>query len=183
MAAADACLEYTETPSPFSARALEVVGELFALEVDALALLVVPAEMPVRRLVWELRQLGVPARGLNVQDDASSVLRPHSPDGARLLVATEATTRGLDLWGLSHVFVYGVPLGRRRVDSFVHLAGRVGRRGGRRARGTVVTVAMGREKATAVAGVPARLVKEEVDALGRMYRAAGIRPVRHVLYE
>lgn len=86
--------------------------------------------------------MGVNAHGLDLLVDGRG--RSHLLQGAgtgeetpTLLVSTIATTRGLDLPALSHVFILGIPEGPkvtgRAVDAYVHLAGRVGRfgRGGR----------------------------------------------------
>ena len=58
-----------------------------------------------------------------------------------MLVGTTATTRGIDLDGLTHVFIIGIPEGPqvngKSVDAYVHLAGRVGRFG---KTGRVITV-------------------------------------------
>jgi Helicase conserved C-terminal domain len=100
--------------------------------VPRLGLVVIPSSGPVNRAVYELRRLGVNAQGLNVEDKI---------DRATLLVATTASTRGLDLDGLTHVFIVGIPEGPqvngRSVDAYVHLAGRVGRFG---SVGRVITV-------------------------------------------
>jgi len=81
--------------------------------------------------------MGVNAHGLDLQDEKrGKAYLLNKGDAVRanptLLVATLATTRGLDLPDLTHVFVLGVPEGRA-VDAYLHLAGRVGRfgRGGK----------------------------------------------------
>jgi len=59
-----------------------------------------------------------------------------------MLVSTPATTRGLDLPELTHVFMLGLPKGRR-ADAYLHIAGRVGRFG---RQGKVITVVDEREE-------------------------------------
>jgi superfamily II DNA/RNA helicase len=183
--------EYLDSPSPFEAAALEVVAEIFALECRRLALLVLPAEMPVKRAVWELRQLGVEARGLDVRSDRRQLLSSLRLGQSKqeLLVSTEASTRGLDIWGLSHVFIYGAPQGYRRVDQYLHLAGRVGRVGRGRAtsKGKVVSVVVERDANSAAeaqeAGISARLIgRDEVKELTHVYSKLGIRPTRYESY-
>ena len=120
------------TPSPFSPSVLETIAPCFALDVPKLGLLVIPSSGPVNRTVYELRRLGVNAKGLNYEN----VL-----DKATLLVGTTATTRGIDVDGLTHVFIIGIPEGLqvngKSVDAYIHLAGRVGRFG---KTGRVITV-------------------------------------------
>ena len=112
------------TPSPFSPNVLEAIATCFALDVPRLGLLVIPSSAPVNRAVYELRRLGVNAQGSHFEN----IL-----DKATLLVGTTATTRGLDLDGLTHVFIIGIPEGPqvngKSVDAYIHLAGRVGRFG------------------------------------------------------
>lgn len=124
--------EYEKTPSPFNPIVFEAIASCFALDVPRLALLVIPSSAPVNRTVYELRRLGVNAQGLNFENIV---------DKACLLVGTTATTRGIDLDGLTHVFIIGIPEGPqvngKSVDTYIHLAGRVGRFGNR---GRVITV-------------------------------------------
>jgi primosomal protein N' len=122
--------EFGSTRSALNAATLEAIATVFALEVPNLALLVLPANGPVQRVVQELRTLGVDARELDLR-------RKEVPQGGAenpsLLVGTLATSRGLDLPELTHVFLVGMLEGRavdgRAVDSYVHVAGRVGRFG------------------------------------------------------
>ena len=111
---------------------LEAIASCFALDVPKLGLLVIPSSGPVNRTVYDLRRLGVNAQGLNFENII---------DKATLLVGTTATTRGIDLDGLTHVFIMGIPGGPqvngKSVDAYTHLAGRVGRFGNT---GRVVTV-------------------------------------------
>lgn len=116
-----------DTPSPFNPVALEAIAAAFALDVPAFALLVLPSSAPVRRAVHELQSLGVNAQGLDMLDGRVRTADP------TLLVATLATTRGLDLPSLTHVFVLGIPEGPAvsglTVDAYLHVSGRVGRFG------------------------------------------------------
>jgi ATP-dependent RNA helicase DeaD len=43
-----------------------------------------------------------------------------------MIVCTTATSRGVDIPGLTHIFIHGVP---DTPDTYLHLAGRVGRCG------------------------------------------------------
>jgi hypothetical protein len=121
---------------------LETIATCFALDVPRVAMLVVPASAPVHTFVSELRDLGVNAHGLDLlaEDRGRAHLLRGPSDVAvpnpTLLVATEASTRGIDLPELSHVFLLGIPEGRK-ADSYLHMAGRVGRFG---RGGQVVTV-------------------------------------------
>ena len=134
-------LEYTATASPFNPISLEAVAAVFGSDVPTAALLVIPSSAPVKRAVYELRGMGVNAHCLDLQ---------HAVGGHRakptLLVATVATTRGLDLPSLTHVFVLGLLEGTastgRGVDSYLHISGRVGRFG--RA-GKVISIVEGTE--------------------------------------
>lgn len=126
-------LEFDKTPSPFNPANLEAITTAFALDVPSSGLLVIPSSAPVKRTVYELRLMGVNAHELDLLkhkvSDGGDVRRANPT----LLVATLATTRGLDLPGLTHVFVLGIPEGPsvtgRSVDAYLHLAGRVGRFG------------------------------------------------------
>jgi superfamily II DNA/RNA helicase len=133
---------YDNTPSPFNPVALETVAAAFALDVPAAALLVLPSSAPVRRAVYELQSLGVNAQGLDMLGHRERTADP------TLLVATLATTRGLDLPELTHVFVLGIPEGPavtgRTVDAYLHVSGRVGRFG---RCGRVVSVVEGADEA------------------------------------
>ncbi|KAF8807699.1 P-loop containing nucleoside triphosphate hydrolase protein [Phlegmacium glaucopus] len=135
---ADECYDedYEKTPSPFNSNVFETIATGFAFDVPRLALLVIPSSAPVNRAVYELRRLGVNAHGLNLKDEVNIL------DKATMLVGTIATTRGVDLDGLTHVFIVGIPEGPqvtgKSVDAYVHLAGRVGRLNGRE--GRVITV-------------------------------------------
>lgn len=122
-------------PQPFSPAVLETVAATFALDVPRAALLVLPAGSNVRTAVDDLCGLGVHAQGLDLRTEEhgtrAHLLQPGSNTAlARptLLVATLSTTRGIDLPALSHVFVLDVDA-ERLVDTYVHVAGRVGRFG------------------------------------------------------
>ncbi|KAH9937180.1 P-loop containing nucleoside triphosphate hydrolase protein [Fomitopsis serialis] len=127
---------------PFSPHLLEAVAEVFALDVPRLALLVLPASAPVLEVIGELRKLGVNAQGMNVLEDEAggTYLTQDAPEDATenptMLVSTLATTRGLDLPSITHVFILGLPKDRPG-DAYMHAAGRVGRFG---RSGKVITV-------------------------------------------
>jgi hypothetical protein len=138
--------EFMNTASPFNPNTLEAIATAFALDVPSIALLVLPASAPVQRAVYELRGMGVNAQGLDLMMDGKG--RGHLLNGGAedvenptLLVSTLATTRGLDLPELTHVFILGILEGRavdgRTLDTYLHLAGRVGRFG---RKGKVITM-------------------------------------------
>ncbi|KAG6878655.1 hypothetical protein C0993_001178 [Termitomyces sp. T159_Od127] len=142
----DIAEKYKGTPTPFNPNVMEAIATAFALDVPSVALLVLPSSSPVQRAVHELREMGVNAHGLDLltgEKGRSHLLRGdgNGQENPTLLVSTLATTRGLDLPELTHVFIMGIPDGPkvngRTIDGYVHLAGRVGRfgRGGK-----VVTV-------------------------------------------
>lgn len=124
---------FADSRSPFHATALEAIAATFALEVPRVALLVLPASASVRRAVYELRNLGVNAHGLDVHDAESGgsfLLRKGiaPAENPTLLVSTMATTRGMDLPDLTHVFLLGVA-DTLTPGEYLHVAGRVGRFG------------------------------------------------------
>ncbi|TFK30762.1 P-loop containing nucleoside triphosphate hydrolase protein [Coprinopsis marcescibilis] len=128
--------EYGQTSSPFNPNMLEAIATTFALDVPLCALLVLPASASVTRAIWELSELGINARSMDLQKKHWEV--GSSSEDPVLLVGTLATTRGVDLPELSHVFLYGLPdakgkVNGQSVDTYLHVAGRVGRfgRGGR----------------------------------------------------
>jgi superfamily II DNA/RNA helicase len=137
-----------QAPPVFTPGMLEAVASAFALDVPNIALLVVPATTPVRRVIFELNQLGVNAHGLDLVDNEAgrahllSKNRDIPDENPTLLVSTLATTRGIDFPGLTHVFLLGLPEGRAG-DVYQHVAGRVGRFG---RRGKVITIVEGRRE-------------------------------------
>jgi late competence protein required for DNA uptake (superfamily II DNA/RNA helicase) len=88
--------------------------------------------------VYDLRKLAVNAFPFDLSTNMggkSHLLRSSRDtflDNPTLLVSTAATTRGVDLPELSHVFILGVAQ-NRPLDSYLHMSGRVGRfgRGGK----------------------------------------------------
>ncbi|KAF9523605.1 P-loop containing nucleoside triphosphate hydrolase protein [Crepidotus variabilis] len=130
--------KYDSTESPFNPISMEAIASAFAVDVPSVGLLVIPSSAPLQRAVYELRTMGVNAHGLDLLKERrgkdyllqNADVRRANPT---LLVATLATTRGLDLPTLTHVFVLGVPEGPsvtgRTVDAYLHIAGRVGRFG------------------------------------------------------
>ncbi|KAG2154732.1 P-loop containing nucleoside triphosphate hydrolase protein [Suillus clintonianus] len=137
-----------QAPPVFTPGMLEAVASAFALDVPNIALLVVPATTSVRRVIFELNQLGVNAHGLDLVDNEAGRAHLLSKNGdipdenPTLLVSTLATTRGIDFPALTHVFLLGLPE-ERAGDVYQHVAGRVGRFG---RRGKVITVLEGRRE-------------------------------------
>ncbi|KAL1748521.1 P-loop containing nucleoside triphosphate hydrolase protein [Schizophyllum fasciatum] len=123
--------------SPYNPDVMEAVATAFALDVPSVALLVVPTSANVKRAVYDLRELGVNARPLDLaQQRALLTETQEAKSNPVMLVSTLAAIRGLDLPDLTHVFILGVLEGEivpRATDAYVHIAGRVGRsgRGGR----------------------------------------------------
>ncbi|TDL28719.1 P-loop containing nucleoside triphosphate hydrolase protein [Rickenella mellea] len=111
---------------------MEAIATVFALEVSSIALLVLPPSNPVRRAIQELRDLGVNAHSLDFTIDQGGRGQLATRVGKRasteplLLVAATASTRGIDIPELSHVFILGAP---SSADEFEHIAGRVNRFG------------------------------------------------------
>jgi hypothetical protein len=125
------------------------------LTCPAAALLVLPSSAPVKRAVHELRTMGVNAHGLDLLSHRQRTADP------TLLVATLATTRGLDLPSLTHVFVLGIPegpvvSGRQWMHTFMS-SGRVGRFG---RRGKVISVVEEAEAAK-MAGFSEQLARNQ----------------------
>ncbi|PPQ62986.1 hypothetical protein CVT24_006092, partial [Panaeolus cyanescens] len=97
--------EYERTKSPFDANVMETIATCFALDVARMGLVVLGSSEPVGRAVYELRQLGVDAHGLEYWKGAEF----NSGSKGKLLVGTVATTRGIDFGELGHVFIVGLP--------------------------------------------------------------------------
>ncbi|KAH9898104.1 P-loop containing nucleoside triphosphate hydrolase protein [Cubamyces lactineus] len=167
----------TDVPPQLNPDALEAVAAAFAIDVPSVALLVLPSDASVQRVVNELSSYGVNARPLDVVKDKSG--RAHLmrqdldaiAENPTLLVATLASTRGLDLPELKHVFILGV-LDNGAVDSYLHVAGRVGRfgRGGK-----VISVVAERHTVQSKNGK--KVVRDEPKMMLSLLRKAGIRPV------
>ncbi|KAK7468784.1 hypothetical protein VKT23_003285 [Stygiomarasmius scandens] len=146
--------KFSMLPSPFNQNALEAVAATFALDVPSVALLTIPSDASIHRAVYDLRALGVNAHGMNllVENQGKSHLLHGGAEKFRstptLLVATPATIRGIDLPELSHVFILGVrPLQERAttaLDTYIHVAGRVGRFG---RKGKVVSIVTDEQEA------------------------------------
>ena len=154
------------------------MAEAFALDVPRLALFVLPASAPVREIIGELRKLGVNAQGLDVLNDEAggAYLTQKAPEevteNPTLLVSTLATTRGLDLPSLTHVFILGLPEDRPG-DAYMHAAGRVGRFG---RSGKVITVIEERKRVTSRKGQ-----KRWIDPPARLrtvFKVMGVAPTQ-----
>jgi superfamily II DNA/RNA helicase len=129
--------------------------------------------------VHELRGLGVNAHSLDLL--VANRGRTHLLQGATevseenpvMLVSTVATTRGLDLPELTHVFILGIPRGRR-ADTYLHIAGRVGRFG---REGKVITIVEEREEERKEDGTLAR-ARDEPKRMMTLLREIGIVPTQ-----
>lgn len=179
--------EYGRTPSPFNLNALEAVATAFALDVPSIALLAIPSSASVTRAVYDLRCLGVNAYGLDLLSDVQGrkfLLQPDAPrtvDNPTLLVCTPATTRGLDLPDLTHVFILGIPDGasggKRNGDTYMHLAGRAGRFG--RA-GKVITIV---EKDDDIDAETGKWESKDSSRMLNILKRMSITPVRFDVFE
>jgi superfamily II DNA/RNA helicase len=191
--------QFNRQPSPFNPSSLEAIATSFALDVPSVALLVLPSSAPVHRAVFDLRELGVNALGLDfTMDDRgrTHLLRGDATnqDNPQLLVATLATVRGLDLPELTHVFILGVPEGHKvrgkSIDAYLHIAGRVGRFG---RGGQIITVVEGNDAPDEAVtskeqegGLGAERAFKQVDDVTRMRRILEeiwVKPTEFSLFE
>ncbi|KAI6108423.1 P-loop containing nucleoside triphosphate hydrolase protein [Pisolithus croceorrhizus] len=166
-----------DIPLAINPAMLEAVATTFALDVPQVALLVLPATASVRKVIFELRQLGVDAHALDLLGNAAEFIHLRSQDGAAtdsptLFVSTMSTTRGIDFPELSHVFLLGVPQGRSG-DAYLHIAGRVGRFG---RQGKVITVVGGRKEERKKKGKV--MVEDEPKKMAVIMKQMGITPTR-----
>ncbi|KAI6047726.1 P-loop containing nucleoside triphosphate hydrolase protein [Pisolithus marmoratus] len=166
-----------DVPLAINPGMLEAVATTFALDVPQVALLVLPATASVRKVIFELRQLGVDARALDLLGSAADFIHLRSQDDVAtdnptLFVSTLSTTRGIDFPELSHVFLLGVPQGRSG-DAYLHVAGRVGRFG---RQGKVITVLEARKEERKKKG--RLMVKDEPKKMTVIMKQMGISPTR-----
>ncbi|KAL4069701.1 P-loop containing nucleoside triphosphate hydrolase protein [Scleroderma yunnanense] len=165
------------TPLRVNPAVLEAVASAVALDVPRVALLILPATASVRRVVFELRQLGVDAHALDLLGNEGSQARFLSQDvdapaeNPVLLVSTLATTRGIDFPMLSHVFLFGIPRVRSG-DTYLHMGGRVGRFG---RKGKVITILESRKEERKGKG---NVVEDEPKKMTVMLKRMGIAPTK-----
>ncbi|KAM5530705.1 hypothetical protein V8D89_015629 [Ganoderma adspersum] len=170
--------EEADDPSPFNPSSMEAIATAFALDVPSVGMLVLPSDAPVHRAVHDLRLLGVNAQPLDVVKDENGRMHlmrrdfESTSENPTLLVSTLASTRGLDVPELSHVFILGI-LDGGAVDSYLHVAGRVGRFG---RGGSVVSVLADEHEVVREDGKRSR--RDEPRMMGGMLRKMGIRPVK-----
>lgn len=130
--------EFAMTPSTLNQNLLEAVAAVFALDVPSVALLVIPPNASVHRAVYDLREIGVNAFGMDVlvQDRGRSYLLQAGGEkkaDPKLLVCTTSSIRGIDFPSLTHVFILGFNALIAKdnwtltLDTYIHLCGRVGR--------------------------------------------------------
>ncbi|KZO96239.1 P-loop containing nucleoside triphosphate hydrolase protein [Calocera viscosa TUFC12733] len=138
------------TPSPlYPASLFETIAQAFALDVPRLALLFIPPELSLVKVVRTFEGLGVVARGLDLADvrelagagaGAGELRKLGEGEGRadepELLITSFPQARGLDLPHLTHVFILGAAGG---MIPYLHMAGRLGR-AGREGTGKVITV-------------------------------------------
>lgn len=174
---------FADTPSPFNPNALEAIAAAFALDVPSVGLLVLPSDAPVQRAAYDLRLLGVNARALDVVKDETGrvhLMRQNfdiAAENPTLLVSTLASTRGLDLPELTHVFILGL-LDNGAVDQYLHVAGRVGRFG---RSGRVISVVADRHEVLRDNGRKAS--RDEPRMMEGLLRKVGITPTRFEHFE
>lgn len=153
---------------------LEAVATFFAFDVPNLALLVLPRNASVAKVVFELQNLGVSALSFDMRSSEIAALAARETatpaQEPTLLVATPSATRGVDLPLLTHVFILGTP-DVANVDVFKHIAGRVDRfgRGGK-----VVTFLTEVEKEYRDGMMKTK--KNPAGLLKTFYRKLGIKP-------
>jgi superfamily II DNA/RNA helicase len=138
---------------------------------------VVPSSAPVQRILHVLRSLNVNARGLDLLTPSSGksfLLRAHDSAEVEelpsLIVSTLASTRGLDMPDLSHVFILGMPEGR--LDAYLHIAGRTGRFG---SPGKVISVVEGQDEHP---GEDIKVTKNVEKKMGGMLKEMGVEPIK-----
>ncbi|KAJ3721516.1 P-loop containing nucleoside triphosphate hydrolase protein [Lentinula raphanica] len=168
--AASRSIEFSITPSPLNQNLLEAIAAVFALDVPSVALLVIPPNASVHRAVYDLREMGVDALGMDllIQDRGRSYLlqadKTHNAN-PKLLVCTSSSIRGVDFPSLTHVFILGYEALIAKdnwtltLDTYIHLCGRVGRFG---KPGKVITV----------------VDKEGVSRIDKVLHTLDITPVR-----
>nr|VWO94311.1 Pre-mRNA-splicing ATP-dependent RNA helicase PRP28 (EC [Ganoderma boninense] len=167
-----------DDPSPFNPNSMEAIAAAFALDVPSVGMLVLPSDAPVNRAVHDLRLLGVNAHPLDVVKDENGRMHmmrrdfESTSEDPTLLVSTLASTRGLDLPELSHVFILGI-LDGGAVDSYLHIAGRVGRFG---RGGSVISVLADEHEVVREDGKLSK--RDEPRMMGTMLKKMGIRPVK-----
>lgn len=111
---------------------MDAVSTIVALDVPWLALLVIESAASVKNTVSALRSRGVDAESfdLRVMQALLDYRHPEAARDPKLLVCTASTIRGVDIPGLTHIFIHGLPEGGRgNADTYLHLSGRVGRSG------------------------------------------------------
>lgn len=157
---------------------MEAIAAAFAFDVPSVGMLVLPSDAPVHRAVYDLRLLGVNAHPLDVVKEENGRMHlmrrdfESTSENPTLLVSTLASTRGLDLPELSHVFIFGI-LDGGAVDSYLHVAGRVGRFG---RGGSVISVLADEHEVVTEGGKRSR--RDEPRMMGAMLKKMGIRPVK-----
>ncbi|OCH94786.1 hypothetical protein OBBRIDRAFT_79711 [Obba rivulosa] len=171
-------VEFETTTSPFNPDALEAIAAAFALDVPRVALLVLQPMSAVQRCIYELRKMGINAHGVDLlqkEGGAAYLLRGGSTtvaDNPALLVTTLAAVRGIDLPDLSHVFMLGIPEDQRE-DSYVHVAGRVGRAG---QGGKVITVLEKQRRVNLPKGKVSW--QDEPQIMSRLFQSLRIQPTK-----
>ncbi|KAG7099122.1 hypothetical protein E1B28_000995 [Marasmius oreades] len=169
-------LGFSMTPSPFNQNSLEAVAAAFALYVPSVALLVIPGATSIYRAVYDLRALGVNAYNVDMLAEHKGRLHLLSGDATRfksnptLFVASVAAIRGLDLPELQHVFILGTlglegtDITSRTLDTYIHVAGRVGRFG---KKGRVISIIDGEQND-----------QQEVKRMDKILKRLGIQPMK-----
>jgi superfamily II DNA/RNA helicase len=150
---------------------------LVALEVPSVALLVIPSSASAKRAAYDLRNLGIDARLFNFTSEGNGReylignSRVQNSAQPKLLICTPATSRGLDMPELTHVLILGIPESgsdEMNSDTYLHLAGRVGRFG--RA-GQVVTI------------IDTDAQRKDMSRISNILRLNGIRPVKINMFD
>lgn len=114
-----------------------VLIRLLEMENPASAIIFCNTKNNVEYVTAVLQQYGFDAEAISSnlsQNKREQVLARIREGNLRFLVATDVAGRGIDIPGLSHVFLYEPP---EDPESYIHRAGRTGRAG---ASGTVITL-------------------------------------------
>ncbi|WFD37846.1 uncharacterized protein MJAP1_000793 [Malassezia japonica] len=144
---------------------LEALAFAFAADGVQSGLALFPPRWSMRKTQAALEALGVPVQVVSPERRAA----PHESPVLYLLQSSSA--RGLDVPGLTHVFLVGMPAVGDAVQ-YTHLAGRVARigRDGRRAPGKVVTLLRGHK------GQARDTISSNEEKMSSLYKRLGLVP-------
>lgn len=144
---------------------LEALAFAFAADGVQSGLALVPPRWSMRKTQAALEALGVPVQVVSPEHRAAP------RDSPVLYLLQSSSARGLDVPGLTHVFLVGMPAVGDAVQ-YTHLAGRVARigRDGRRAPGKVVTLLRGHK------GQARDTISSNEEKMSSLYKRLGLVP-------